>query len=127
MPSNDDVLTLLSTTNENTTSTTTLSADKINEMCVVVWQNCDKKYVWYLSYVKKSENNMLVVDHLDLDNNVHIHFLLCKYHSTKIKNTHTLEKTKKHTNSRYFIVPVTVRTNKYHELVEVKTQTLFTC
>ena len=56
---------IISTTNENPASTTTLSADKINEMCGVVWQNCDKKYDCYLGYVTKSENNMFVVDHLD--------------------------------------------------------------
>ena len=33
----------------------------MNEMCVVVWQNCDSKYEWFLGYVK---DGMYNIDHL---------------------------------------------------------------
>ena len=37
---------------------------KINELCVVVWQNCDSNYEWYLGYPKSVSNSMCTVDHL---------------------------------------------------------------
>ena len=30
----------------------------INEMCVVVWQNCDSRYEWYIGYVKNIDKKM---------------------------------------------------------------------
>ena len=32
--------------------------------CVVVWQNCDSNYEWYLGYPKSVSNSMYTVDHL---------------------------------------------------------------
>ena len=36
----------------------------VNQLCVVVWQNCDSKYEWFIAYVKKITNDGYVVDHL---------------------------------------------------------------
>ena len=37
---------------------------KFNELCVVVWQNCDAKYEWFVAYVKEVNADKYVVDHL---------------------------------------------------------------
>ena len=36
----------------------------VNQLCVVVWQNCDSKYEWFIAYVKQMTNDGYVVDHL---------------------------------------------------------------
>ena len=38
---------------------------KPNKMFVVMWQNCDSKYEWYLAYLKRIENDgTFIMDHL---------------------------------------------------------------
>ena len=36
----------------------------MNQLCIVVWQNCDSKYEWFIAYVKQMTNNGYAVDHL---------------------------------------------------------------
>ncbi|KAG1683162.1 Low density lipoprotein receptor adapter protein 1-B [Nymphon striatum] len=36
----------------------------LNELCAVIWQNCDASYEWYIGYVKSIINNGYIVDHL---------------------------------------------------------------
>ena len=36
----------------------------VNELRVVVWQNCDSKYEWFLAYIKHIEDDKCTVDHL---------------------------------------------------------------
>ncbi|KAG1715052.1 Myosin-VIIa [Nymphon striatum] len=36
----------------------------LNELCAVIWQNCDASYEWYISYAKSIINNGYIVDHL---------------------------------------------------------------
>ena len=50
LPTNDDVIAVLegTTTEQQSNEPSNL---KINEFCVVVWQNCDAGYEWYTGYV----------------------------------------------------------------------------
>ena len=36
----------------------------VNQLGIVVCQNCDSKYEWFIAYVKQMANNGYVVDHL---------------------------------------------------------------
>ena len=70
LPTNKDVMhSLLAVENETEAKEGTISKARsnvqLNELCVVVWQNCDAKYEWYIGYVKSvDDNGMYKVDHL---------------------------------------------------------------
>ena len=70
LPTNEDVMhSLLAVENETEAKESTISKARSNvqliELCVVVWQNCDAKYEWYIGYVKSvDDNGMYKVDHL---------------------------------------------------------------
>ena len=36
----------------------------LNELCVVVWQNCDSKCEWFLAHVKHVDDDKCIGDHL---------------------------------------------------------------
>ena len=62
LPSNGGVMKLFANnTSENLPVSSSL---KTNELCVFVWDNPDRKYEWYLGYVKGHVNDRYVVDHL---------------------------------------------------------------
>ena len=64
LPTNEDVMqSFVSETVEADNDMADISV-KINELCVVVWQNCDSNYEWYLGYPKSVSNSMYTVDHL---------------------------------------------------------------
>ena len=71
LPSNADMMKSLSAVEHDTD--TENSADRLNKMCVVAWKDNDGTYEWFLGYLKKSVDNMLLV-----------HDLACK-----LKNSHS--------------------------------------
>ena len=62
-PTNDDVIAVLegTTTEQQSNEPSNL---KINKLCVVLWQNCDAGYEWYIGYVKNVTADSYCVDHL---------------------------------------------------------------
>ena len=62
LPTNDVVAVLEGTTTEQQRNE--CSNLKINELCVVVWQNCDAGYVWCIGYMKNVTANGYRVDYL---------------------------------------------------------------
>ena len=62
LPTNSDVVSLLKTPMDQVATSETSEA-KVNDMCVVVWQE-DNGYEWYLGYIKDIENGKYSVDHL---------------------------------------------------------------
>ena len=67
LPTNEDALLSLKAPDNDVTmmEDTVPPVVGINEMCVVVWQNCDSKYDWYIGYVKSlDKNGMYSIDHL---------------------------------------------------------------
>ena len=62
LPTNDVVAVLEGTTTEQQSNEP--SNLKINDLCVVVWQNCDAGYEWYIGYIKNLTADGYCVDHL---------------------------------------------------------------
>ena len=60
LPTNSDVINVLKKTITEKPSISLI----VNQLCVVVWQNCDSKYEWFIAYVKQMTNDGYVVDHL---------------------------------------------------------------
>ena len=60
LPTNSDVINALEKAIIEKPSTSLI----VNQLCVVVWQNCDSKYEWFIAYVKQMTNNGYAVDHL---------------------------------------------------------------
>ena len=60
LPTNSDVINALEKTIIEKPNTSLI----VNQLCVVVWQNCDSKYKWFIAYVKQMTNDGFVVDHL---------------------------------------------------------------
>ena len=60
LPTNSDVINALEKTIIEKTSTSLI----VNQLCVVVWQNCDSKYEWFITYVKQMTDDGYVVGHL---------------------------------------------------------------
>ena len=49
---------------------------KLNELCVLAWQNCDSKHEWFLAYVKGFDADKYTGGHLNLANNYNNNQLL---------------------------------------------------
>ena len=65
LPTNSDMLKCISqSTDEQEAVSVPLSVALVNKMCVVVWQNDDEVYEWYLGYVKNCVGEKYSVDHL---------------------------------------------------------------
>ena len=66
LPTNSDVLKCIShsTDEQEAVSVPSASVALVNQMCVVVWQNDDEVYEWYLGYVKNCVGEKYSVDHL---------------------------------------------------------------
>ena len=62
LPTNEDVDKALK--GETAKPTNHANLLTVNELCIVVWQNCDRKYEWYIAYIKEITNDGCVVDHL---------------------------------------------------------------
>ena len=63
LPTNEEVLSILSSSTEDKAPESEVL--KINDLCVVVWQNDQRKYEWYIGYVKSSKPDSLYhIDHL---------------------------------------------------------------
>ena len=60
MPTNSDIINALEKTIIEELSTSLI----VIQLCVVVWQNCDSKYEWFIASVKRMTNDGYVVDHL---------------------------------------------------------------
>lgn len=63
LPTNVDVISVLEST-QNQKEQPKEVLFKLNELCVVVWQNCDSKYEWFIAYVKDVDADKYTVDHL---------------------------------------------------------------
>ena len=61
LPTNDDVSKIL---NFDKHQEPTDPGLKVNQLCIVIWQNCDAKYECYVTYVKKAIPGVFEVDHL---------------------------------------------------------------
>ena len=64
LPTNKEVITALEDGHVEQSHQSRIPTLKLNELCVVVWQNCDSKYEWYIAYVKQITDDGYVVDHL---------------------------------------------------------------
>jgi hypothetical protein len=62
LPTNDDVLKSIS--NNQDQQEVASPCSMVNEMSVVVWQNDDGVYEWYIGYVKNFDGDKYSVDHL---------------------------------------------------------------
>jgi hypothetical protein len=60
LPTNGDVMKAL----QNPTGPTIRDVICVNDMCVVVWQEEDCGYQWYLGYIKEVTSGKLLIDHL---------------------------------------------------------------
>ena len=63
LSTNEDVMHSLQTTDTGTVDKDNADSNKrlkiqINELCVVVWQNSEAKYEWYIGYVKSVDNGV---------------------------------------------------------------------
>lgn len=66
LPTNEDALKSLRVIDPNQVNEESMKVAEVavNDMCIVVWQNSDFMYEWYIGYVKSIENNnMCRVDH----------------------------------------------------------------
>jgi len=65
LPSNEDVLKVINNIDQPCTSQTSFRHNlAINELCVSVWQNSVKEYVWYIGYVKEITDDGYVIDYM---------------------------------------------------------------
>ena len=66
LPTNDAALKSLKTpTDVSMEEDRSAPIVSVNEMCVVVWQNCDSKYEWFLGYAKSLEKDEIyIINHL---------------------------------------------------------------
>ena len=68
LPTNKDALLALKTPNNDVTMLENAASPVVgvNEMCVVVWKNCDSEYEWFIGYVKSLDKKKGIynIDHL---------------------------------------------------------------
>ena len=62
LPSNADVMKALNAVHHTTEKDN--GEDKVNKLYAVVWKDTKGQYDWFLGYVKKSVNDLFLVDHL---------------------------------------------------------------
>lgn len=64
LPTNKDVIHALNGPYTEMENTLPISSLQLNELCIVVWQNCDGSYEWHVAYIKEIQSDGYVVDHL---------------------------------------------------------------